>query len=56
MNLLVAGRMMLESDEVGEEIWGLWATDAAPVIEKFGLLAEYMGLVAGEPRSETVRQ
>ena len=31
-------------------------TDVAPVIEKFGLLTEYMGLGAGELRSETVRQ
>lgn len=54
--MLAAGRIILETDKVGEEIWGLWATDVAPVIEKFGLLTEYMGLIAGELRSETVRQ
>ena len=56
MKVLVAGRMMLETDKAGEEIWGLWATDVAPVIEKFGLLTKYIGLGAGEPCSETVRQ
>ena len=54
--MLVAGRMMPETDKAAEETWGLWATDVAPVIEKFRLLTEYMGLGAGEPRSETVRQ
>lgn len=56
MKVLIAGRMMLEIDEAGEEIWGLWATDVAPLVGKFGLLTECMGLGAGEPRSETVRQ
>ena len=56
MKVLVAGRMMLETDKAGEEIWGLWAADVAPVIRKFGLLTEYMELGAGEPRSEIVRQ
>ena len=56
MKVLVAGRMMLETDKAGEEIWGLWAADVAPVIRKFGLLTEYMELGAGEPRSEIVRR
>jgi hypothetical protein len=30
--------------------------DVASLIEKFGVLVEYVGLGTGEPRSETVRQ
>ena len=40
---------MLETDEAGEESWRLWAMTA-------GVVAKYVGLGAGEPRSETVRQ
>ena len=56
MKVLVAGRMMLEIDKAGEECWDSWTMDAASLIEKFGVLAEYVGLGTGEPRSEAVRQ
>jgi hypothetical protein len=49
VKVLVAGRMMLETDEAGEESWRFWAMAA-------GVVAKYVGLGAGEPRSETVRQ
>ena len=35
---------------------GVWTMDAASLIERFGVLAEYVGLGTGEPRSEAVRQ
>lgn len=56
MKVLVAGRTMLEIDKAGEECWGGWTMGAASLIERFGVLAEYVGLGTGEPRSEAVRQ
>jgi hypothetical protein len=56
MKVLVAGRTMLEIDEAGEEGWGPWTMGVASLIGKFGVLAEYIGLETGEPRSEAVRQ
>jgi hypothetical protein len=47
---------MLEIDRAGEEYWVSWTMDVASLIEKFGVLVEYVGLGTGEPRSETVRQ
>ena len=47
---------MLEIDKAGEECWGSRTMDAASLIEKFGVLVEYVGLGTGEPRSEAVRQ
>jgi hypothetical protein len=56
MKGLVAGRTMLEIDKAGEECWRPWTMDAGSLIGKFGVLAEYVGLGTGEPRSEAVRQ
>jgi hypothetical protein len=56
VKVLVAGRMMLEIDKAGEECGWVWTMDAASLIGKFGVLAEYVGLGTGEPRSEAVRQ
>ena len=56
MKVPVAGRTMLEIDKAGEECWGVWTMDAASLTERFGVLAEYVGLGTGEPRSEAVRQ
>jgi hypothetical protein len=47
---------MLEIDKAGEECWGVWTMGVVSLIERFGVLAEYVGLGTGEPRSEAVRQ
>ena len=45
---------MLETERVGENIWGLWAIEIMSSGERNGAAAEYAGLGTGEPRSEIV--
>ena len=45
---------MLETERVGENIWGLWAIEIMSLGEKTGAAVEYAGLGTGEPRSEIV--
>jgi hypothetical protein len=47
---------MLETDKAGEEGWGLWPKEGTPLVKKVGVLAEYVGLGTGEPRSGIVQQ
>ena len=45
---------MLETERVGENIWGLWAIEMMSPGERAEAAAEYAGLGTGEPRSEIV--